>query len=465
LSDPSLKSKATSGFIWNAIQNFGTSFGQIVVGILLARILDPSDFGLIGMLSIFIALSQVFISSGMGSGLIQKQDRTDKDFSTVFVFNLVISVLCYLILYFSAPLIASFYEMPELINLTRVLGIVLIINATSIVQRSKFEIAVDFKALAKVNVLAVFTSGIIAILAAYSGFGVWALVLKTILLSLITVFGLWILGSWKLSFEFSKESFRKLFGYGSKLLAAGIYARSLHEVYNVAIGKAYSASELGFYTQAKTLSDRPSSVLSSVLKKVTFPILSSLQKEEKRMVRAYSQMIRMAAFITFPALTLLAILAEPLVELLLTEKWLRVVPLLQWLCFARIVTPVAVINLNILKAVGRSDLFLKVDLYKFPIIVGALIVTIPISLEAVVIGQFISSIIAFFINAYMPGRLFGYGPLKQLQEMFPMMITTCIMAAVTILLINSTSNVWLQLFIGITSALFTYIGVVFLEDF
>lgn len=277
----------------------------------------------------------------------------------------------------------------------------------------------------------------------------------------MTVIGLWLIGNWRLSFVFSKTSFKSLFGYGSKLLAAGVYSRSLQEVYNLVIGKAYTASELGFFVQAKKLSEKPSGILSSVLQKVSFPILSSLQKDEKRMIRVYSRMIKMAAFITFPAMTLLAILAEPIILLLLTEKWLPVVPLLQWLCFMKIVYPISVINMNILNAVGRSDLFLKVDLVKFPMIVITLIITIPISLLAVVIGQFINSVISYFINAYMPGKLFGYGPIKQFKDIIPVVVITLIMAVITLITISLLDSDILKILIGLTVAFTSYLSMAY----
>lgn len=462
MSNQSLKSKATSGFIWNAVEQLLVIVGQLVIGIVLARLLMPEDFGLIGMLSIFIAISQVFIQSGMGSGLIQKQDRTEQDFSTVFIFNLVVSIVCYGILFFTAPLIASFYEMPVLVQLTRVLGLTLIINSFAVVQRTKLEIDVDFKTLSKVNVVALIVGGGLGIVAALFDYGVWSLVIQTLTISAVTAVGLWSIGNWSLSLIFSRDSFKKLFGYGSKILAAGIYGKTLQEIYNLAIGKAYAASELGYFMQAKTLSNKPSGLLYNVLQKVSFPILSSLQNNEEKMVNVFSRMIKMSAFITFPSMTLLAILAEPIVLVLLTDKWLPAVPLLQWLCFAKIVHPMGAINLNVLNAIGRSDLFLKVDLAKFPVIVGALIITIPISIEAVVIGQFVGAIISYVFHVYMPGRLFNYGLFEQVKDMIPMMISSTIMAIITYLSVQYVSSELGKIIIGLIVASLSYLLVSYL---
>jgi len=456
-NNPSLKSTATRGMLWNALEKFSVQAGQLIIGIILARILMPEDFGLIGMLSIFIAISQTFIDSGMGSGLIQKKNRTEIDFSTVFVFNFAVSATFYLILYITAPLIADFYNMPQLVDLTRVLAIIIIINSLAIVQRSRLTINIDFKTIAKVNVVSVFTSGAFGILFAYMGYGVWALVIQQLINALVAVIMFWFLSRWKPSFLFSKQAFKDLFGYGSKLLLSGLYAQTMANIYNIAIGKAFSAAELGFYTRAKSFAELTAGTVTSVLHQVSFPILSSLQEDRKRMVHIFSRMIRMSSFIIFPAMTMLAILADPIVRLLLTEKWLPAVPLLQLMCFARVFYPISVINMNILNAIGRSDLFLKVDLSKFPISIVALIVTIPLGVEAMVIGHVVTSFISYIINSYMPGKLFGYGALAQLRDMVPVLIATAITGAIVFVANSFVDNISLKLLFGATIGLVVYL--------
>ena len=417
----------------------------------------PADFGLIGMLSIFIVLSQTLVDSGMGTGLIQKKNRTDFDFSTVFVFNLVISIFLYSILFVTAPAIANFYDSPQLVLLTRVLGINIIINSLAVVQYSKLTISIDFKTIAKVNVISVVLGGLMAIYFANFGFGVWALVIQQITRSLIYVLMLWFLSKWKLSLFFSKQSFKNLFDFGSKLLIARIYAQILNNVYNIIIGKVYSASELGYYTNAKNYSDITAGTITGILQQVTFPILASLQDDKKRMISVYSRIIRMTAFFIFPIMTLLALLADPFIRLVLTEKWLPTVVLLQWLSFARMVSPISSVNMNILNAVGRSDLFLKVDLSKFPLLVLTLIITIPLGVKAMVIGHVVMAILAFFINAYMPGKLFGYGALSQLKDMIPIFISTVIMDLTVFVVIIFIENLFLKLILGGISGIISYL--------
>jgi len=444
----SLKATASKGMLWSAIDKFAVQIAQFIIGIVLARVLLPEDFGLIGMLSIFLTLSNVFITSGMGSGLVQKQDRSDVDFSTVFVFNFITSLSIYLGLFFLAPFIADFYNQPILTSLTRILGLTLIINSLAIVQSSKLNIAMDFKSIAKVNVIAIVFGGSAGLVSAFMGLGVWSLVIQSLLTAITTVTSLWFFSKWTPSLTFSKNSFKTLFGYGSKLLLSGIYAQTLSNVYNITIGKFYPAASLGHYTRAKGFADLSAGTISSILQQVAFPVLASVQDDTTRLVSIYSRLIKMAAFFIFPVITLLSLLSEPLVLVLLTDKWAPVIPLMQWMVFARIFYPISVINMSILNAVGRSDLFLKVDLSKFPLILVALLVTIPLGVKAMVIGHVVTSGISFFINAYLPGKLYGYGGLKQLKDMVPVIMATCIMALFVFITVYFLENLYLKLFIG-----------------
>lgn len=453
----SLKSTATKGIIWSAVDKFAVQMGQFVVSIVLARILLPEDFGLLGMLAIFIALSQTFIESGMGLGLIQRQDRTDKDFSTVFVFNLVVSSLFYLLLFFSAPYIASYFNQPQLIDLTRVLCLNLFVSSLAIVQRTKLTIAINFKAIAKTNVIGVVIGGITGIVAAMNGFGVWSLVIQTLLGSLATAVSLWFFSHWTPSIAFSRNSFRNLFGFGSKLLLSGLYAQLLTNVYNICIGKYYPISSLGYYTRAKGFADISAGTITSILQQATFPILAAVQNDKEKLVSVYSRMIRMSSFFIIPMMTLIALLAKPIVILLLTEKWVAVIPLLQWMVFARIFFPMSAINMNLLNAIGRSDLFLKVDLSKLPLTVLAMIITIPLGVKAMIIGHVVTSAVAFFINAYLPGKHYGYGGVAQLKDMIPVILATIGMSVLVYFMNLFVDSLILQLIGGSVLGIVSYL--------
>jgi len=453
----SLKKVALNGVLWSVVDKFAIQGGQLLIGIVLARLLMPEDFGLIGMLSIFLAISLSFVDSGMGSGLIQKKNATSLDFSTVFIFNFLVSVFFYFVLYFAAPFIAVFYETPQLVLLTRVLSLNIIINSLAIVQRSKLTIVIDFKTIAKVNLVSVFLGGLIAVYCAYIGFGVWSLVIQVMVSSLTSVIMFWLLGNWKPSIAFSKKSFKELFGFGSKLLLASVYSKLLTNIYNIVIGKAYSSTELGYYTRAKSFAEIASGTVGSVLQQVTYPLLASIQDNETRMVSVYKRVIGMTAFFIFPVMTLFALLADPLVKLVLTDKWIPIIGLLQLMCFARIVKPISFVNMNILNAIGRSDLFLKVDLSKLPIIILTLVITIPLGIKAMVIGHVCTSITSFFINAYMPGKLFGYGALNQLKDMVPVIISTFVMAFSVYISVYFLDNLYLKIILGVLVGSITYL--------
>lgn len=428
MSETSLKSQATKGMFWNAFEYFTTLGSQFVISVVLARLLLPSDFGLIGMLTVFIALSQVLVQSGMGTALVQKKNRTDIDFSTVFIFNFIVSISIYLLLFISAPFIAEFYGMPQLSLLTRILCLGIIIDSLSQVQNSRLLINLDFKTMAKINLTATTISGVGASVLAYFNFGVWALVFHNLARASLASIFLWYNNKSLPQMTFSKQSFRELFGFGSKLLGAGIIATVFSNIYKVVIGKVYTARVLGFYTQAFQFVDITAGSITSVLQKTTFPILASINNDEERMVEVYKKLLGMTSFVILPTMTLFALLAEPFVLVFLGEKWIETTPLLQWLCFARIIYPISTLNMNILNAKGRSDLFLKVDLSKLPITVIALIITIPLGIKAVVIGHVVTSFISFFINAYMPGQLFGYGIISQIKDMLPKIIAVLIMS-------------------------------------
>jgi teichuronic acid exporter len=462
MHNTSLKSIATKGIFWSAVDKFAVQIGQFVVSVVLARILLPEDFGLIGMLAIFIALSQTFIESGLGVGLIQRQDRTDIDFSTVFVFNLLVSSFFYLVLFFSAPYISAFFNQPQLTDLVRVLGLTLFLNAIAIVQKTKLTIAIDFKSIAKSNVISVIVGGLCGVIAAINGYGVWSLVIQSLVGALASSVSLWFLSSWSPSILFSKKSFDSLFRYGSKILIAGLYAQLLNNVYNICLGKFYPTASLGYYTRAKSFADLSAGTIVSIIQQATFPVLAAVQNDKEKLVSIYSRMIRMSAFLIIPLMTLISLLAKSIIILLLTEKWVSLIPLLQWMVFARIFLPMSVINMNLLNAIGRSDLYLKVDLSKFPLTILAMIITIPLGVKAIIIGHVITSAIAFVINAYLPGRFYGYGAINQLKDMLPVFVATIGMAILVFVMSCFIDNLILQLLLGGIIGVISYLFICWL---
>ncbi|WP_166919398.1 lipopolysaccharide biosynthesis protein [Flavobacterium poyangense] len=462
MQNTSLKAIATKGMIWSAVDKFAVQIGQFVIGIVLARILLPQDFGLIGMMTIFITISQIFIESGLNVGLIQRQEREEVDFSTLFVFNLIASFFFYLVLFFSAPFISGFFNQPQLTDLTRILGLSLLINAFSIVQRTKLTIAIDFKSIARSNVIGMIVGGACAIIAVLNGYGVWSLVIQILTGSFASSASLWFLSKWSPSIAFSKKSFKSLFGFGSKLLITSLYAQILNNIYNICIGKFYPTASLGYYTKAKSFADLSAGTVVSVLQQVVFPVLATVQHDKDKLVSIYRRMIRMSAFLILPLMVLIALLAKPIVILLLTEKWSTLIPFLQLMALSRIFLPLSAINLSLLNAIGRSDLFLKVDLSKLPITLVVMLITIPLGLKIMVIGHVITSAIFFVINAYLPGKFYGFGAIKQLKDVLPFCFATIGMAILVFVMSCFVANLVIQLLLGVIIGVATYLFICWL---
>lgn len=460
-----LKEKTTSGMKWSVIERFSVQGIQLLLGLFIARILVPEDYGLIGMLSIFIAVSQLFIDSGFSAALIHKIDRTETDFSTVFYFSIVVSLFFYGTLALSAGFIADFFKIPELEILTRVVALNFVINSLAIIQRTKLTIALDFKTQAKASLAATFISGLIGLILAFQGFGVWALVWQMLASSSICVILLLILKPWIPLFVFSRYSFKTMFGFSSRLLIAGLIETIYNNVYQLIIGKLFSATVLGYYTRAQQFAIFSSSNIAGVVQRVTFPILSEVQNDNERLRRFLCRFLRMTVFVVFPLTFGLALLARPLIICILTEKWAGAIPLLQLLCFSFMFYPIHALNLNLLQVKGRTDLYLKVEFLKKIIITIALIITIPQGIEAMCIGMILTSLISLVINTYYTGILIKFGFWEQLKELFPILAMTIAMTIVVGIVTFFLENELLKLLIGITTGFFSYIGMAYLFRF
>ena len=444
----SVRSQLLHGVAWNFIEKVLMRGASFIIGIILARLLSPSDFGLIGMLAIFVAISNVFIEGGLAKALIQRKDCQDIDFSTAFVANVSMSLVIYVVLFLTAPLIADFYDEPILTDITRILSLNFVLGSFNIVQRAKLMANVDFKSLAQINVISTIVSGIVGIAMAYYGWGVWSLVGQTLCSTIVLLLLFPFYSKWRPSIKFSPNSFRQLFGFGSKLMATGVYSVILNNISTICIGRFYKSNQLGFYTRASQFSEIISSTMFDVLGNVTFPVLSHLQDDREKLVSVYRKSLFITAMLIFPLMILCALLSRPMVIILLTEKWLPCVVLMQWLFLARMFTPLSAINMNILNAIGRSDLFMKLDFSKAPLILIVLAITIPISVEAITIGSFCISFICFFINAYLPGRLFGYGAINMIRDWRDIFLSLGAMVLAVLTFLHFVTDIWLQLFGG-----------------
>lgn len=382
----SLKSKTVSGVLWSAIERFSLQGVQFIINVLMARLLLPSDYGMIGMLAVFLQISQTFIDSGFSDALVQKKDRTETDLSTVFYFNIVISVLLYLLLFIGAPFIAQFYHMPELTLVTRIVMLNLIFSSFAAVPKIILVIKIDFKTQSKISLISAVVSGGIGITMAYKGYGVWSLVFQSLLNILLITFLSFYYINWRPLKTFSKDSFQNLFSFGSKLLFSRLIHALYYNLYAIVIGRRYSSAELGYYTRAEQFAIFPSGNINAIISRVTFPILSSIQDDDERLASAYRKYIKLASFLIFPLMIGLAVLAKPLIILLLTEKWIMTVVLLQILCFDWMFDHLSIINLNLLYVKGRSDWAFRLEIIKKTIATLILLLSIPFGIEGMCWG-------------------------------------------------------------------------------
>ena len=423
-----LRKTALKGVAWSFFDKIINQGGNFILLIYLSRVLSPADFGLIAMLAIFLAVAQSLIDSGFSQALIQKSKKvTESDLSTVFYTNMAISLLLYILLYFFAPFIADFYQRPELIDLSRVLFIVTVINAIALVPRSKLLIVVDFKTLGLINSAAMIMSAIIAIYMVNQGWGYWALVGMNLSKALMNSLLLVVFSRWRPKYLFSIKSFSDLFGFGSKLMVAGVVGAMVQNLYSVLIGKHFNATQVGYFQQGFNYTNILSDTLSSVIQGVTYPVMTSIQEDKHRLVAVYKKVMGVVCLVTFPSFFGFAAISEEFVLIFLGEKWRPIISILIILSFARLITPISSLNLNILNARGRSDLFLKTDLSKLPIAIIALLMATPYGIFWVAIAQLITTFISFFINSYYPGKLFGFGAKEQLREILPILMASSIM--------------------------------------
>lgn len=416
------------GMVWSMLERVSVQSVQFILGIILARILSPSEYGTIGLLTVIIAFMQVFVDSGFSKALIQKQERTQTDISTVFFFNIIISLVCYLLLWITIPFIADFYNNESLIDLMRVTSLSLIFGAFFSIPTTLLTIKFDFKAIARTNLIATILSGIIAVWMAYDGYGVWALVLQTVLKSMLTVFIMWFQIKWKPTLVFSKTSFHSLFSYGSKLLLSSVLNMSVNNFSNLFIAKVTTIKDLGFYTRGTQFADMIFTIFSSVLDSVLLPSLASIQNEREKLIHLTRLTIKFTALIITPILVGLACIADPLIKILLTDKWLEAVPIMQIICLARLITIISGINVNVLYAIGRTDLALKQQYIKLIIRIVFLVIAIKHGIIFLALAELVSTITHFFINTYYPGKILNYGSLQQIKDISPILFSGLLMS-------------------------------------
>lgn len=445
----SLKNKTQKGLAWSMIERFATQGVQFLFGIILARMLSPDDYGIIAMPLVFLAIAQCIIDSGFSTALIRKPELTEDDLSTAFYFNIGIGILCYAVLFFSSPLIADFYHTPILSSLLKVTALAVLFNPLCAVQQAILTRKIDFKTQAIVSLCGAVVSGIVGLYMAYNGFGVWSLVFQQVGGYVMRTILLWVLGKWKPKRKWSWESFHYLWGFGSKLLGSALLDTIYNNIYPIVIGKYFSANDLGNYTRAQQFSTLPSSNVTGVLQRVTFPVLSSIQNEDERLAKNYRKILKLSAFLIFPLMLMLSAIADPLVRVLLTDKWEGSIILLQIICFSMMWYPIHAINLNLLTVKGRSDLFFRLEIFKKIVGVIIMCITIPNGILWMVSGSVVSSMIALVINTYYTGKIIHVGYFKQMGDLLPIFGVSFAMWLVIHVSLWLSSNIYTQLFIGV----------------
>ncbi|MFW5803656.1 MAG: lipopolysaccharide biosynthesis protein [bacterium] len=453
----SLKQKTISGLTWSFIDVFAKQGIVFIIGIILARLLTPRDFGLIGMTTIFIFFSDAFIDSGFGQALVRKQNCTQADYSTVFFYNLFVGLFLFLLLFFSAGAIANFFNEPKLKLIIQVLSAGIIVRSFTIIHEKILIKRIDFKLKTKISIFASIISGGIGITMAFIGFGVWSLVAKTLSAFIISSILLWIWNKWVPSLVFSYNSFKELFAFGSRLLVSSIIRRVYENIFIVVIGKYFSAADLGFYTRANQFKNLASNTLTGVIQRVSYPSLATIQDDKIRLKTAYEKLIKSTMLITFFLMIGLVVMAKPLVITLIGEKWMPSVILLQLLCFVGIFHPLQEINLNMLKVLGRSDIILKLEIAKKILVIPVIFIGLIFGIKILIVGMVCVSFISFLIDSFFAGKRIGYSTFDQISGIFPSFIIAVTSGAITYSLVFINNQVHYLFIIQVLVYLFVFI--------
>lgn len=464
-SKNNLKQQTKKGLYWSFFNQFSNYGMQFCVGIVMARLLSPSDYGITALPGVFLAIAAVFQDSGMAGALIRKPEIEEKDYSTLFLYSIGMGILMYAALFFASPYIASYFETPVLIPLVRVTALTFLWGPITTVQYVILKRKLDFKTPTKISIATKVFSAIVGITMAYMGYGLWALVISGVLsgfLNLILI--VWAV-RWYPRTGWSNESFKYLWGYGNKMLASSLLETAYSNITPLFVAKYYSPADLGVYNRARNYAIMPSQNVTGVIQNVTFPVLSKMQDDDESLARNYRRMLKTTAFVVFPLMMLLAGLARPLILTMITAKWEACIILLQLLCFSLMWYPIHSINLNLLQVKGRTDLFFRLEVIKKIIGLSILVVTLPLGLVVFCIGGIISSLVCLAVNTYYTGKLINVGYLKQMRDLFPTLLLSLVLFGVILALNQFISSYLLQILVGGTIGSLVYLGGAYLFKF
>lgn len=445
----SVRQDTISGIKWSAIEKIALQGIQFIIGIILARLLTPSDYGVLGMIAIFIAIANTFVDSGFSNALIRKKDRTQADSSTVFYFNIGASILCYIILFCIAPYVADFFKTSIICDVLRVISLTLVINAFVTVHRAHLTIAVDFKSLAKVSLVSTMLSGCIGIYFAYTGHGVWSLVYQQLGNSLISTLLILYISKWRPTLTFSTPSFKELGAYGSKLLVASLISSLYSNIVTMIIGKCYTAKDLGNYTRGNQFASLPGDTISGIMGRVTFPILAKIQEDTDKLIHVYRKYIRMTSMVIFFLMCTLMAVSKPLILILLSEKWADCIIYLQILCFAMMFDHITQINMNLLQVKGRSDLCLKAEIVKKILSTIIVVSSIPFGIVAVCVARVFYTQLAVAIGILYAKKVFGIGYWEQNRDIVGYLVFSVLSVLPALLLSETSMSIYITLPLGV----------------
>lgn len=437
------RKKTRSAFVWNLLDRVGSQLISVVVGIALARTLSATEYGLTGALAIFIALASALSDSGFSAALVRKKDVNDTDYNTIFYYNLFISVALYVAGYFAAPYIATFFNEPILVPVARVLFVVFILNALCLIQNAKMVKEINFNRIATINVIALIISGVTALWMAHRGCGVWALVAQLVLQAFIKMVLQWIWGGWRPRLVFSQQSFRELFAFGSNIMLANILNVLFLNIYSAIIGRIYSSRELGYYSQANKWSDMGVSTLYGVIQNSTYTLFSAIQDDRERLLRSYRKTMKLTAFITFPSLLGLAMMARPFVLILLGDKWSSSIPMFAILLIAGIFTVLTTVNGNYIRIKGNSRLVLRLEIFKVVLFSIVLLFTWQLPILQLLWGMVATRAIVYLVSIVAIGNCVGYTWRQQLSDIAPSFATALAMVAVAYPIEMFVSNIYI----------------------
>lgn len=459
MTKESLRHKTKVGTYWKSFEQLGSHGIQFIVGIIMARLLTPEDYGITALPAVFISIASLFVDCGFSNALIRKPNVTEKDLSTSFYYSIFVGTICYFIIFFSSPWISKFYNIPILEKLMRITALTFFISPLNTPLTVILQRKLDFKTPAKINIATKLLGGFLGIVCAYMGLGLWSLVIFTLSSTFFAFLITWSIIRWIPREKWSMHSFKYLFNYGNKILGTFLIDRIYMNITPIVIGKFYSPSQLGVYNRSLGYAQLPSLQLTGVVSSVTFPVLCKIQENDSLLEINYRRMLRFTAFIIFPIMTLLYVLAKPFIVLLITEKWIECVPYLQLMCIWWIWSPIHSLNLNILLVKGRSDLFLKLEIIKKSIGLAIMCITLPMGIIPFLYGSIINSIIALFINTYYTGKIIHVDFFRQMMDLIPL-LTLSFFMGICVFTINSfIENLLIQTIVGIVIGGSIYLGL------